>query len=264
MWRLRPSDSEDKMNAQSEFRSSNGAQIGIIDTAKYGRRAVKYSDINGIAIFEGDIVLGTTEQMNQRLRRIRDGVEALGTAIKGNQYRWPGAKVPYLIDDGLPDQDRVTQAIQNWEQNTKIRFVQRTTETDYVVFQAGDGCSSQVGRRGGAQAITLGQECTAGNAIHEIGHTIGLWHEQSREDRDAFIQIDWTNILDGYEHNFDQHIADGDDIGRYDYGSIMHYPAFAFVKDPSKPTIIVPNNVSVGQRIALSTGDISAANTLYP
>ena len=26
------------------------------------------------------------------------------------------------------------------------------------------------------------------------------------------------------EHNFDQHIADGDDLNAYDYGSIMHYP----------------------------------------
>ena len=35
------------------------------------------------------------------------------------------------------------------------------------------------------------------------------------------------------EHNFDQHISDGDDVGTYDYGSIMHYPRDAFSIDGS-------------------------------
>ena len=66
--------------------------------------------------------------------------------------------------------------------------------------------------------------CSMGSVIHEIGHAVGLWHEQSREDRDAFIDINWDNIIEEYKHNFEQHITDGDDIGTYDYCSIMHYP----------------------------------------
>jgi hypothetical protein len=80
----------------------------------------------------------------------------------------------------------------------------------------------------GQQTISLGAGCTTGSAIHEIGHAVGLWHEQSREDRDLFVTINWQNIEPGKEHNFDQHITDGDDIGTYDYGSIMHYPRTAF------------------------------------
>ena len=45
-----------------------------------------------------------------------------------------------------------------------------------------------MGRRGNRQDITLGAGCTVGNCIHEIGHAVGLWHEQSREDRDAFLR----------------------------------------------------------------------------
>ena len=92
------------------------------------------------------------------------------------------------------------------------------TFPDWVTFRPSGGCSSSVGRRGGQQFVNLGGGCTTGNTIHEIGHTVGMWHEQSRQDRDAFVTIQWANIEAGLEHNFDQHISDGDDVGPYDYG----------------------------------------------
>ena len=32
----------------------------------------------------------------------------------------------------------------------------------------------------------------------------------------------------------------------------MHYPAYAFAKDSTKPTIIVPAGKTVGQRVSIS------------
>lgn len=203
-------------------------------------------------LFEGDIIVVTQDLV------------AMGVAIKDVGKRWANKTLIYKIDGALPNQARVTDAIAHWQQKTSIKFKVRTNEADYVLFRAGSGCSSAVGKVGGVQFVTLGDGCSRGNAIHEIGHALGLWHEQSRADRDTKVKIMFDNIQAGAVHNFDQHIADGTDLGSYDYGSIMHYPRNAFAKDPTKPTIVTPNGEPIGQRDGLSAGDVQAVAAMYP
>ncbi|AUD02810.1 Dot/Icm T4SS effector Zinc-dependent metalloprotease LegP [Spirosoma pollinicola] len=252
-----------------EQRSGPIAGTAIIDGATFSNKAVQYAEVDGLAIFEGDIILGTIDQ----IRGLADPgpvLESIG--ITGQQFRWPNATIPYEIAAGMPNQQRVTDAIAHWQANTRIRFVLRTAANaaqfpDYVRYQSGGGCSSQIGRRGGMQVITLGDGCGTGNAIHETGHTVGLWHEQSREDRNHFVQIVWANIDPAMQHNFDQQIADGDDLGAYDFGSIMHYPATAFSINGQAtiiPLVTIPPGVVMGQRNGLSAGDINGVHLMYP
>ena len=61
--------------------------------------------------------------------------------------------------------------------------------------------------------------------IHEIGHIIGLFHEQSRPDRDTFVEILWDNIKENQMTNFNKHSRAKINTFqvKYDYSSIMHY-----------------------------------------
>ena len=108
---------------------------------------------------------------------------------------------------------------------------------------------------------------TGGIAAHEILHSLGYFHEQSRTDRDSYIIINNSNIQIGKEHNFQtfsQQGYNGKNFGAYDYQSIMHYGSWYFSEDTSIPTITkLDGSCFEAQRTHLTNGDLAAIDRLY-
>lgn len=124
---------------------------------------------------------------------------------------------------------------------TCIKFVPwNGKDKDYLLIwpiKYPSGCWSYVGRTGGAQIVSLKPpnknkpNClgTEARAIHELMHALGIFHEQSRADRDRFVKIHWDNIHPKFKSNFEKQSLVNTTYGfEYDYESIMHYGSAYF------------------------------------
>ncbi|XP_053281667.1 high choriolytic enzyme 2 [Pleuronectes platessa] len=186
--------------------------------------------------------------------------------------KWPKrgsiVYVPVYISTRFSSAERNTiiRGLVSFHSSTCIRFVWRryASQRDYIYFYSGPGCSSNIGRKGGHQFISLKKGGCVYHSIvqHEILHALGFHHEHKRSDRDRYVRINWANIKPSQKHNFNRARTNNLWTG-YDFNSVMHYSKNAFSRN-GKPTIVGTNpSQTFGGARSMSKNDILRVNRLY-
>jgi len=205
-----------------------------------------------------------------------DGVIA-SPGRKDEWYRWPERVLTYEFHSSISfdNRNKIKNALQGLEDklDSCVKFSEANSGPRVVIFDD-TNCYSVVGYQHRVQGLSLGSRgCMSNSTIeHEFLHALGVWHTQSRTDRDSYVKILEDNIRPDRLNNFE--IADKNEASEfdlpYDYYSVMHYGAYDFSNhkpdEPWKITIETLDETKqeiIGTADGVSEGDIKLLKKMY-
>lgn len=238
----------------------------------------------GFTIIEGDIQVPV--EIARRLRSLKPNAPQVTLDTKF----WPNGVIPFEFDNPtcspvtaecvvLANQNAMFAAMAEIEAIANVDFQpcpNNKCSGDFVHVQNSTVNSSAVGKIGGQQIINITSWGSKFIIVHELLHCLGMYHEQSRRDRDNFVTIKCANIqgdsgdcsssLASTNFSLLGNIATYRD---YDFDSLMHYGRCDFSKDcPAGSTCNCTNETievkdpnktiwqnRIGQRSHMSTMD---------
>ncbi|QEH34999.1 Flavastacin precursor [Aquisphaera giovannonii] len=185
---------------------------------------------------------------------------------------WPTNQIPYAIDPSIaPAQAAViAEAIDEYHDMTTVQWVPRAGQASYVLFRSEGYSLVETASVGYNQAVDYVDVSSAFDAstgvplmLHEMGHVLGLLHEQQRYDRDDHVIVNWQAIDPAHDDAFAKVSNPIFDVGPYDVSSIMQYDSGAFSVG-GRPAITRRDGSLIDQATTLSAEDVSTIDGLYP
>ncbi len=193
--------------------------------------------------------------------------------------RWPNGVIPFQYDGNVSQMNRnlFNAAMAEVESYAGVNFVARDTfHPSWLHIQNANVNNAPIGMRPGTNIVNIRDWTVHYTLVHELFHVLGVYHEQSRVDRNTYVTINWSNISQtncpppsgSCDSNF-QIESESGTFGLYLFDSFMHYGRSAFPLVPGIDTITVQPPFAavwqnrIGQRSHATFGDRSMAMFMH-
>jgi hypothetical protein len=181
---------------------------------------------------------------------VRPTPKSVGVASSGSL--WPSGTVYYQIVAGSGDQSNIATAIATFNSDFTgaVQWVNGTGSGTYVSIYldpSNTNGSCEVNSIGyplyTPAVVSMGGSgsCTIGTILHEMGHIVGLYHEFTRTDRDAYVTVNYNNAIKGsWTSDFAINTENQQLLTPYDYASLMQYPPYTLTRNGAPVIETIP------------------------